>query len=66
MGVVITSGYSFDPTISSNIMVLGLLLIAMSLDWEVRAILNASRAIGIFGPGLGHFYPWCTSLGHLF
>ena len=61
-----TSGYPFDPTISSNIMVLGLLLIAMSLDWEVQAILNASRAIGIFGPGLGHFHPWCTSLGHLF
>jgi hypothetical protein len=37
-------------------MVLGLLLIAMSLDWEVQAILNASRAIGIYRPGLGHFY----------
>jgi hypothetical protein len=38
-------------------MVLGLLLIAMSLDWEVQAILNTSRAIRIFGPGQGHFYP---------
>ena len=33
-----TSGSQSSPTISSNIMVSGLLLIARILDWVVRAI----------------------------
>ena len=33
-----TSGSQSSPTISSNQMVVGLLLIARILDWEVRAI----------------------------
>jgi hypothetical protein len=42
-----TSRYTSNSTIDSNIMVLELLLIAISLNWEVWAILNASKLMDL-------------------
>src|ERR1700683_4342253 len=60
---ILNSGSQSSPTISSNIMVSGLLLIARILDWVVRAIF---LGLGLLWTWSGLFFPWSNVMEHSF